>query len=118
MKFRNLFCSSKSTYTFNGKTITIEGNYHDVSIINGVLYVDGKRYEKDDSEKYEVVKVIVNGNVGKLDATDVEIHGDVSGDVDGTNISITGNVDGDIDGTNVSVGGSVHGDIDATRVYR
>lgn len=116
MKIRNLFCGGKSTYTFNGKTITVDGNHHDVSVINGVLYVDGKRYEKDDSEKYEVVKVIVNGNVGKVDATDIEINGDVSGGIDGTNISITGNVNGDVDGTNVSVGGIINGDVDATLV--
>lgn len=113
MIFRNFVCN---TYTFNGQTITIEGNHKDVSIINGVLYVDGKPYKKDGSKKYKVVKVIVNGNIGKVDATDIEVNGDVSGDIDGTNISITGNVGGDIDGTNVTISGSIHGDIDATVV--
>ena len=114
---------STVTVTVNGKTITIEGNHKNVSVINGIIYVDGKPYEESDSEKkesgfekYEVVKVVVNGNVGTVNGTSIEINGGVSGDVDGTNITVSGDVGGDIDGTNVSVGGSVNGGIDATFV--
>lgn len=113
------------TVTTNGKTITIEGNHKNVSVINGTIYVDGKPYKESDSEKkesgfekYEVVKVIINGNVENVNAANVEINGDVSGGVDGTNITVSGDVGGDIDGTNVRVGGNVNGDIDATMVSR
>lgn len=105
--------------SFSGKTVTIEGNHHSVSINNGKLFIDGKLYMGvADYENYEIVKVIINGNVDNIDGTTVEVNGDVSGDIDGTNITVSGNVGGNIDGTNVTVGSSVHGSIDATIVSR
>lgn len=107
-----------STVNINGKTVTIEGNHQSVSVINGKLFVDGKPYTGvADYENYEVVKVVINGNVDNIDGTTVEVNGDVSGDIDGTNITVSGNVGGNIDGTNVTAG-SVHGSIDATVVSR
>lgn len=103
----------------NGKTFTIEGDHKSVTVINGKLYVDGKPYTGvADYENYEVVKVVVNGNVGNIDATTVEVNGNVSGSVDGTTIKVTGDVGGNIDGTTVTVGGDVQGGIDATTVRR
>lgn len=101
----------------NSKTFTIEGNHRSISAVNGKLYVDGELYKgEDNSEKYEVVKVVVNGNVDNLDAATVEVNGNVTGDVDGTTIRVTGNVGGSVDGTTVTVGGDVKGDIDAVTV--
>lgn len=117
-------CNRSNTVTVNGKTITIEGNHHNISVMNGVIYVDGEPYKEDDSENSEIVKVygsvkvVVNGNVGDLDATTVEVNGNVSGNVDGTTIRVTGDVGGSIDGTTVTVGGSVNGSIDAVTVRR
>lgn len=92
-------------YNFNGKTVTLDGDHHSVSIINGKLFIDGKLHMGvADYENYEVVKVIINGNVDNVDGTTVEVNGDVSGDIDGTNITVSGNVGGNIDGTNVTVG--------------
>lgn len=109
----------QSMVTVNGKTFTIEGNHRSVSVINGKLYVDGELYMGvADYENYEVVKVVVNGNVGNLDATTVEVNGNVTGNVDGTTIRVTGDVGGYVDGTTVTVGGDVKGNIDAVTVRR
>lgn len=104
-------------FNINGETITIEGDHDNISVRNGVLYVDGKPYNKEGT-KYEVVKIVVNGNVGSVDGTNIEISGSVSRNVDGTNITIGGDVGGSVDGTNITVRGSVNGDIDATMVRR
>lgn len=97
-------CMSKND-NFNGKTVTIEGDHHSVSINNGKLFIDGKLYMGvADYENYEVVKVVINGNVDNIDGTTIEVNGDVSGDIDGTNVTVSGNVGGNIDGTNVTVG--------------
>jgi len=98
--------------------ITIEGNYRSISIDNGKIYLDGKLYEPkkkkenlysldDDYEpagNYHFTgQLIINGNVGDVDATNVTIHGDVRGDVDGTNVTIEGSVHGDVDAVSVSI---------------
>ena len=99
--------------------ITIDGNYSSISINNGKIYLDGKLYEPKkkkenlyslDDDVYEPVgdynftgQLVINGNVGNVDATNVTINGDVRGDVDGTSVTVGGSVHGDVDGVSVTI---------------
>lgn len=87
--------------------VTIEGNHKSISIVNGKIYLDGKLYDPNkDGEsgcRYDG-PIVINGNVGSVEGTQITINGDVHGDVDGTRIDISGSVTGDVDGTRVTIG--------------
>lgn len=83
--------------------ITIEGNHKSVVIKNGQVYIDGELVS-DTGYQY-TGPIVINGNVGKVDGTTIEINGNVTGDVDGATITINGDVLGDVDGTTVKIMG-------------
>ena len=98
----------------NGQTYNIP-NGANISIINNVLYIDGKKYEGDGYEEKHF-KIEITGGVAnvKVERGDVTVNGDVSGGADvGGNINVSGKVDGKVDaGGNVTCG-DVKGDVDA-----
>ena len=83
--------------------ITIEGNHKSVVIKNGQVYIDGELVS-DTGYQY-TGPIVINGNVGKVDGTTIEINGNVTGDVDGATITINGDVLGDVDGATVKIMG-------------
>lgn len=94
-------------------TITVEGNHKSVFIVNDTIYIDGKPY------KGNAIKVIVNGNVDKVEGADIDINGNISGDISGAfSITVSGNVEGNVEGQHVSIGGDVQGNIEAMLVKR
>ena len=98
----------------NGKRISVPDG-HSLSIINGVVFVDGKRYSEDEDVKQ--VNIVIEGSCGSLKVDNcehIEVHGDVNGTVDtGGAVTVKGSVGGDVDaGGSVSCG-DVDGDVDA-----
>jgi phage baseplate assembly protein gpV len=90
-----------------------------VSVINGVIYIDDQPFGGD-SKPTGVTKLVIEGAVVniKTDRASVEVHGEVKGDVDAGGSVTCGNVGGkvssggsancrDVNG-NVSAGGSVN----------
>ena len=119
IKFKDLFnifkesikFSSMNTITINGKTTQVKGN--NISVKNGNIYVDGSLVAEGLSGD---VNVKFEGDLANLDATSVEVNGNVTGNVDCTSFNCTGNVGGIIDGTTINIGGSVKGRVDAVTV--
>ena len=103
--------NGKSIITINGKTHVVSGN--NVSIKNDKVYVDGKLVESGLSG---ITQIKWEGPAANIDATTIEIKGDVNGNVDGTTINVGGSVKGDVDGTTINVNGSVGGKIDGVTV--
>ena len=100
--------------------ITIEGDHKSISVVNGKIYLDGKLYDprkkkkddlyslsstRDEEEKEYCFNgtIIINGNVKKVDGTNITVNGDVLGDIDGTTVTVSGSVSGDVDGTCVTI---------------
>jgi hypothetical protein len=81
-----------------------------ISIVNGVVTIDGKRI---DGELSGVVRIEVDGDLASL-TTDTEVHcGAVHGNVH-AGMSVTcGDVKGDVDAGMSVTCGSVGGDVDA-----
>ncbi|HBH1544632.1 TPA: polymer-forming cytoskeletal protein [Clostridioides difficile] len=99
----------------NGKTIKVPSNSN-VSIINGILYVNEKEYMDGEIENKEIIDITIEGNVKDINCSgSVEVRGNVSGSIDcGGSATIEGSVKGDIDcGGNCHVQGDCKGDIDA-----
>lgn len=113
----------------NGKTISIPSG-SSVSIENGTVYVNGKKYVENGLEDKEVVHLTINveGDVKRVDADcDVVINGSVKGNVNsGMSIDVDGNVDGDVrSGMSVDITGNQTGSVNAgmsvdigTKVYK
>lgn len=98
----------------NGKRINIP-NGHSVSIINGDVFVDGRRYTENENLKQ--VNIVIEGGCDSLqvDSCDqVEVKGDVRGVLKaGGAVVVHGNALNKVD-----AGGSIHcgdvsGDVDA-----
>lgn len=98
----------------NGKRIDIPNGYS-VSIINGDVFVDGRRYTENENLKQ--VNIVIEGGCDSLqvDSCDqVEVKGDVRGVLKaGGNVIVHGNAHNKVD-----AGGSIHcgdvgGDVDA-----
>ena len=100
--------------------ITIEGDHKSISVVNGKIYLDDKLYDprkkkkddlyslsstRDEEEKeyYFNGTIVINGNVKKVDGTNITVNGDVLGDIDGTTVTVSGSVSGDVDGTCVTI---------------
>lgn len=95
--------------TINGKAITCSGT--NVVIDNGKVIVDGNIIQECNSGD---LKVIIEGNVNKIDCDgSVEVHGN-SGNIDcGGSCEVGGDVEGDINAGGSITCGNVSGDIDA-----
>lgn len=130
ISFGNLFNVFKNsimnTITINGTTTHVKGR--NISVKNNKIYVDGDLVAEGLSGD---VNVKFEGDLANLDATSVEVNGNVTGNVDCTSFNSTGNVGGkvnctsaniggdvggSVDGTTINIGGSVHGDVDAATV--
>lgn len=92
----------------NGKTYT--GN--NIVVTNGKVIIDGKEAESGNDSTN--IKVIVNGDLNKLDCTDAEINGNVIGGVDATNLTCE-IIGGDVDANTVNCT-TIGGDVDANTV--
>ena len=98
----------------NGQTINCSGN--NITIQNGKVIVDGKVIKSDLCGD---VKVVVNGDVNKLNCSgSVEVHGNC-GSIDCSgSCKIDGDVNGNIDASGSVTCGKVSGDIDASGSVR
>lgn len=85
----------------NGIRYEFNENFNNVSINNGIVTVNGKQMNLNETSKE--VNVLISGNVKMLDVDgSVTVNGNVSNVDCGGSCEITGNVYGDID-----AGGSV-----------
>lgn len=100
---------SFSSVTVNGKTISCSGS--NIVISNGKVIVDGNVIQ---SEIGNSAKIVINGDVNKIDCSgSVEVHGN-SGEIDcGGSCTVSGDVNGNIDCGGSVECGNVSGDIDA-----
>lgn len=108
---------SGSDVNINGKSIKVP-NGSSVSVVNGVLYVDGKKWEDEELEDKQIVQLVIQGNVGNVNSSvDVCIEGDVTGDVSASrDVDIRKGVHGNIHASrDVEVGKDVNGNIKAGR---
>lgn len=95
----------------NSTQIDIQCNGNNVVISNGKVIVDGVVVS---SYSGQSVKVVINGDVNKLDcAGSVEVHGNSGSISCGGSCTVGGNVDGNIDVRGSITCGNVSGDIDA-----
>lgn len=122
-----------TTVQVNGKTYSVPDGAN-ISTINGVLYVNGEKYDgpgsgKDEDKHFEIVvtggavsvkvergNVTVNGDVldGGVNAGGSVTCRDVAGKVDAGGSVTCNNVTGDVDaGGTANVGGDVGGSVDA-----
>lgn len=102
-----------SKVTINGRTVNLPSGKN-VSIINNVIYINGKRWEDPENGEFkQTVKIVVSGDLLSLDTDgEAEVQGNVMGDVDaGNGASIGGDVRGSVKaGNSLTVRGSVGGD--------
>ena len=98
------------TIRMNGKTYV--GN--DISIINGVVKIDGVIQEGDHLETKICEIRILEGTIGSL-RTDASVTcQNVTGNVDaGGSVKVAGNVGGEVDAGGSVTCGNVTGDVDA-----
>lgn len=98
----------------NGKRISIP-NGHSVSIINGDVFVDGRRYT--DNENLKQVNIVIEGGCDSLqvDSCDrVEVKGDVRGVLKaGGAVIVHGNALNKVDAGGSVTCGDVSGNVDA-----
>lgn len=86
-------------------TIYINGEKFDnvagknISIINDKVIVDGVVIKSGLSG---IVKIQFEGDLANIDATNVEVKGNVFGNVDTTNLKVNGDVKGNVDTTNLT----------------
>lgn len=110
-------CNGKNRVTINGRSYDVpSGN---VSIINKTIYVNGKKFNPDNSydiRESKIINVVVEGNIEIVDCSgNVEVKGNV-GKIDCSgNVCIKGDVNADIDcGGNCTIEGNHKGSIDAS----
>ena len=98
----------------NGKRIDIP-NGHSVNIINGDVFVDGRRYIENENLKQ--VNIVIEGGCDSLqvDSCDrVEVKGDVRGVLKaGGGVIVYGNAHNKVDAGGSIQCGDVGGDVDA-----
>jgi phage baseplate assembly protein gpV len=93
---------STNRITINGKTITIQGNASNVTIVNGTVTVNGKTIASDLSG---IVEVKWEGPAASVQSDAAVTCGDVQGNVRAAGSVNAANVGGD-----VRAGGSVNCD--------
>jgi hypothetical protein len=86
-----------ATITINGKTFTTKGN--NISVINDKVMVDGIIIESGLSG---IVKIQFEGDIANIDATSVEIVGNVTGNVGTTHLKVSGDIKGNVDTTHLN----------------
>ena len=86
-----------ATITINGKTFTTKGN--NISVINDKVMVDGVIIESGLSG---IVKIQFDGDVANLDASNVEIVGNINGNIDSSNLKVSGDIKGNVDCSNLT----------------
>lgn len=89
--------------TVNGKSFATPDGAS-ISVINGELFINGKKVEQDAAASRQIT-IVINGNPGKvkLDVGNVVVNGSVSGDVSVNTGEVS--VDGPVQGNaTVSVG--------------
>ncbi|MBR0488197.1 hypothetical protein IJJ39_00765 [Candidatus Saccharibacteria bacterium] len=98
----------------NGKRINIP-NGHSVSIINGDVFVDGRRYTENENLKQ--VNIVIEGSCDSLrvySCNQVEVKGDVRGVLEaGGSVIVHGNAHNKVDAGGDIHCGDVGGDVDA-----
>lgn len=105
----------KNNVNINGNNVKVP-NGASISIIDGVLYINGEKYVDEKLKDKEIVNITIEGNVRKLECQQsVIVNGNVEGDINcGGSVNISGNVEGDIDcGGSCFVQGAQKGSIDA-----
>lgn len=84
-----------NTVTVNGKKYELpNGN---VSVINGVVYCNGKQISETDTAKE--VKIVITGDISnfKCDTGDITVNGNVGSiESDTGNVTVNGDVEGDV----------------------
>lgn len=103
--------NQSGTCTINGKTY--KGN--NISIIDGVVYVDGKVADKSNASLNTTIIVKINGNVDSIstDSGDVEVTGHAGKISTGSGDVSTGNCAGAIStgSGDVDINGQVYGSV-------
>ena len=97
------------TIKFNG--ITYQGS--SITISNNKVLIDGVEQHK---EAGHTLKIIVEGDIKKLDCHEAVINGDVLGDVDAHNVECQA-INGNVDAHNVRAV-VIGGDVDAFKVKK
>ena len=111
-----------SNISMNGNKANINGKTYDIpsgniSIINGVVFVNGKKFNTDDAYTSEdrVINIQIEGNVENVNCNgNIEVKGNV-GEIDcGGSATIIGDIKGSVDcGGSCSIRGIHVGSIDA-----
>lgn len=113
--FNKMNFSSGNQMQINGVMINVPSNAS-VSVINGQLYVNGKKYDGEELENKQVVHVTLQGDIKDIDCVgSVTVNGSVNGSIEcGGSVTVDGSVDGSIDcGGSCTVLGNHQGRIDA-----
>jgi cytoskeletal protein CcmA (bactofilin family) len=105
-----------SVVNINGKTILLPDGGGPVSIRNGVLYVNGKKWEEqgNKTDASGIMKIVITGDLLSLTCDRaVELTGGVGGDVHAVgNVVVHCDVNGNVDANGTveckNVGGNVH----------
>lgn len=115
INFGNCISMSRNSVTINGETIKVP-NGANVSVINGELFINGKKHKDEKLKDKQIVNIIIEGNVKNIDCQgSVTVNGNVDGNIDcGGSVSVTGMMEGDIDcGGSCNIKGGHKGSIDA-----
>lgn len=98
----NSISMSDGKVTINGEELPKDSN---LAIIDGFLYVDGKKYNRKNFKDNQVINLTIVGDVNNVDCDGhVEIIGNVNGDI---NCEGDVTIKGDHNGRSIDCGGSV-----------
>lgn len=91
----NIIQSGNKTI-INGVEIKVPRNA-DISIVNNNIYINGELYVNEDIKNKEIIKIVINGDVGNV-KSDIDIEcKNVNGDVDcGRDCDINGDISGSV----------------------
>lgn len=122
----NMMISGRKTVV-NGVEIDVP-NGSSISVINGDVYIDNKKYTEGVLEDGKVVHITINGDVGNLKADcEVTVQGNVNGRVDsGMSVDVYGDVNGNVSsGMSIDIKGNQTGNVSAgmsvdigTKIYK
>lgn len=102
---------AKATNEFTINNMKYKGS--NISMINGTVFVDGKRQESCENSK-NYFEVVIKGSIEDVivSAGTVTIDGDVLGKVEANTVHIQGDHAGDIDCNSAAIGGDSEGDVE------
>jgi hypothetical protein len=101
---------SGAKITINGQTYTAPEDA-DLSVINGVVYIDGEKVAEVGKKSQTKIEVVGNINQLKADG-DVSIDGSVQGNINASGSVRCGDVKGDVDCGGSASCGNIEGDVD------